>query len=144
VIICTIICAPQQPWHVCAPLVNSSSPELYPWLWYILDLDSIANSTSWLRNSTCVSRKMMVASCTEGVSWWTILWNWLNLFTIKDLGIIIDSNLKFHDHVNSVIHPCMYRVGIIHKSFQFADNYMFQFVTLYKKPIVEYGNFVCH
>ena len=62
---------------------------------------------------------------------------------IKDLGVIIDSNLKFHDHVNSVICKANRTLGIIRKTFQFTDNQMF--VTLYKtmvRPVIEYGNFI--
>jgi len=59
---------------------------------------------------------------------------------IKDLGVIIDSNL---DHVNSVISKANQTLGIICKTFQFTDNQMF--VTLYKtmvRPVSEYGNSV--
>jgi len=62
---------------------------------------------------------------------------------IKDLGVIIDSNLKFHDHVNSVISIANRILTIIRKTFQFTDNQMF--VTLYKtivRLIIEYGNSV--
>jgi len=61
----------------------------------------------------------------------------------KDPGVIIDSNLKFHDHVNSVISKANQTLGIICKTFHFTDNQMF--VTLYKtmvRPVIEYSNSV--
>jgi len=61
--------------------------------------------------------------------------------TIKDLGIHIDSNLKFHNHTASVISKANRLLAIIHKSFHFSDNYMF--LTLYKslvRPVIKYGN----
>jgi len=59
--------------------------------------------------------------------------------TIKDLGIIIDCNLEFHNHVN--LCRTNQALGVIRKTFQFADNDMF--FTLYKtlvRPVIEYGN----
>ena len=63
--------------------------------------------------------------------------------TIKDLGIHIDNNLKFHFHTASVISKANRTLSIIHKSFHFTDNHMF--VNLYKslvRPIIEYGNII--
>ena len=63
--------------------------------------------------------------------------------TIKDLGVLIDDNHKFHSHASSVIAKANRTLAIIWKTFYFTDNYMF--VTLYKcllKPVIEYGNII--
>ena len=60
--------------------------------------------------------------------------------TIKDLGVLIDDNLKFHAYTTvrtSVIAKANQTLAIINKSFHFTDN---TFVTLYKslvRPVVE-------
>ena len=38
--------------------------------------------------------------------------------TIKDIGVIINSNLKFHAHVNSVICKANRTFGITHKIYK--------------------------
>jgi len=40
---------------------------------------------------------------------------------IKHLGIHIDSNVKFHTHVASVISKANHTLSIIHKSFHFTE-----------------------
>ena len=50
--------------------------------------------------------------------------------TIKDLGVIIDNNLKFHTHTESVTSKANRTLAIMHKIFEFTDNHMF--ITLYK------------
>lgn len=61
--------------------------------------------------------------------------------TIKDLGVLIDENLKFHSHTASVITRANRTLAIVHKTFNFTDNHMF--LALYKsliRPVIEYGN----
>ena len=63
--------------------------------------------------------------------------------TIKDLGVLIDDNLKFHSHATSVISKANRTLASIRKTFHFTDNHMF--VTLYKslvRPVIEYGNII--
>ena len=63
--------------------------------------------------------------------------------TIKDLGVIIDNNLKFHAHTESVTFKANRTFAIIRKTFKFTDNHMF--ITLYKtlvRPVIEYANSV--
>ena len=60
---------------------------------------------------------------------------------IKDLGIHVDNNLKFHAHAASVISKANHTLGIMYKSFHFTENRMF--FTLYKslvRSVIEYGN----
>jgi len=45
--------------------------------------------------------------------------------TIKDLGIHIDNNLKFHAHTSSVVSKVNHTLAIICKSFHFTNNQMF-------------------
>ena len=59
----------------------------------------------------------------------------------KDLGVHIDDQLKFHEHVSKTVSKGNQLVGLIRRSFQFMDNDMF--ITLYKsrvRPILEYAN----
>ena len=61
--------------------------------------------------------------------------------SIKDLGVIVDNQLKFHEHANSVVTKANRTLAIIRKSFNFTDKTMF--LSLYKslvRPIIEYGN----
>ena len=61
--------------------------------------------------------------------------------SIKDLGIIVDNQLKFHEHADSVVTKANRTLAIIRKSFNFTDKTMF--LSLYKslvRPIIEYGN----
>ena len=61
--------------------------------------------------------------------------------TIKDLGVIIDNNLKFHAHTESVTSKANRTLTNIRKIFQFKNNHIF--ITLYKtlvRPVIEYGN----
>ena len=61
--------------------------------------------------------------------------------SVKDLGVIIDDKLKFHDHVASVTAKANRTLAVIHKSFHFTSCNMY--INLYKslvRPIIEYGN----
>ena len=61
--------------------------------------------------------------------------------SVKDLGVIIDDKLKFHDHVASVTAKANRTLAVIHKSFHFTSGNMY--INLYKslvRPIIEYGN----
>ena len=63
--------------------------------------------------------------------------------SIKDLGVIIDKQLKFHEHTNAVVAKANRTLAIIRKSFNFTDKT--KYLTLYKslvRPIIEYGNAV--
>ena len=63
----------------------------------------------------------------------------------KDLGVIIDENLSFKEHVMQATSKANKIVGIIRRSFDYLDNKTF--VLLFKslvRPIIEYGNVVWH
>ena len=58
----------------------------------------------------------------------------------KDLGVIIDQNLTFRDHINSKVNIANRNRGIIFRTFTFIDEEMFS--NLYKsivRPNVEYA-----
>ena len=61
----------------------------------------------------------------------------------KDLGILIDSKLKFRAHVGTVVSKANQMLGIIKRSF---DNMReFAFLNVYKslvRPHLEYGNVI--
>ena len=61
-----------------------------------------------------------------------------------DLGIQIDSKLKFHIHTNTVVRKAYHVLGLICKSFECKDSDVM--VKLYKtlvRPIIEYNNVLC-
>ena len=51
----------------------------------------------------------------------------------KDLGVIIDRNLKFLEHINSKIKIANRNVGLIFRSFSYTDKDMF--LSLYKSIV---------
>ena len=51
----------------------------------------------------------------------------------KDLGVIIDQNLTFRDHINSKVNIAKMNLGIIFRTFTFVDEEMF--LNLYKSPV---------
>ncbi len=63
-----------------------------------------------------------------------------NIETMKDLGIIISSNLKWHSHINSICNKAAFSSYHILKSFRTKNIWIFKklFVT-YTRPIVEYN-----
>ena len=63
------------------------------------------------------------------------------LDNFRDLGIQIDSKLKFHIHTNTVVRKAYRVLGLICKSFECKDSDVM--VKLYKtlvRPIIEYNN----
>ena len=62
---------------------------------------------------------------------------------VKDLGVLIDTDLKFHAHTSMVVARANRLLGIIKKSFEHLDHIMF--LRLYKsliRPMLEYGNII--
>ena len=63
--------------------------------------------------------------------------------SVKDLGIIIDNKLKFHDHVTSVTAKANRILAVIKKCFHFTSGIMY--INLYKslvRPVIKYGNVI--
>ena len=61
----------------------------------------------------------------------------------KDLGVLVDSELKFHHHSCNVTNKASQVLGIIKKSFTYLDSYTFP--LLYKslvRPHLEYANVI--
>jgi len=61
----------------------------------------------------------------------------------KDLGVQVDSELKFHHHSCNVTNKASQVLGIIKKSFTYLDSYTFP--LLYKSlvsPHLEYANVI--
>ena len=65
------------------------------------------------------------------------------LDNMSDLGILMDSKLKFHMHTDSVVNKAYRVLGLINKSFECKD--LDIVLKLYKslvRPIVEYANVI--
>jgi len=61
----------------------------------------------------------------------------------RDLGILIDSKLKFHEQCSAVIAKANKLLGMIRQSFEYTNTDMI--LRLYKslvRPIIEYGNII--
>ena len=61
----------------------------------------------------------------------------------KDLGVIIDAQLKFHSQCSVVVNKANRLLGLIKKSFLNITTDMF--TSLYKalvRPVLEYGNLI--
>ena len=62
---------------------------------------------------------------------------------MRDLGVLMDSKLKFHMHTDSVVNKAYCVLGLINKSFKCKDPDIV--LKLYKSlvcPIVEYANVI--
>ena len=62
---------------------------------------------------------------------------------VKDLGVQIDMELKFHDHTTVATKKANHLLAIIRKTFQHFDKVTL--INLYKtyvRPVIEYGNVI--
>jgi len=66
----------------------------------------------------------------------------LNVVSLeKDLGIVVDNQLKFHQHTASVASKVNRILGIFSKSFKYLDiNSLLRLYKALVRPIVEYAN----
>ena len=63
--------------------------------------------------------------------------------SVKDLGVIIDDKLKFHDHITSVTAKANRTLTVIKKSFHFISGSMY--INLYKslvRLVIKYGKVI--
>ena len=59
----------------------------------------------------------------------------------RDLGILFDDQLKFHDHTTQVTTKANRVFGLIKKSFEYLDSTMLiQLFSTLVRPILEYSN----
>ena len=59
----------------------------------------------------------------------------------KDLGILFDNHLKFHQHTTGVTGKANRVLGLISKSFEYLEpNMLIRLFKTLVRPIVEYGN----
>ena len=66
-----------------------------------------------------------------------------HVFEEKDLGILIDNNLRFEEHISSKVHKANAIVGLIRRTFNFLDCKLFkQLYTTFVRPHLEYGQAV--
>jgi len=64
-------------------------------------------------------------------------------FQVKDLGVIIDSELKFDKHINQIVSRAQHEANLIHKCFVSKDtNMLVQAYTTYIRPLLEYASSV--
>ena len=58
----------------------------------------------------------------------------------KDLGLIVDSELKFEDHITRIVKKANSVMGMIRRNFAFLDTDMFkQLFVAIARPHLEYG-----
>ena len=64
-------------------------------------------------------------------------------FYEKDLGIIVDGNLSFQDHIASKVKKANSMMGLIRRSFAFLNHNLFKkLYTTYVRPLIEYGQII--
>ena len=66
-----------------------------------------------------------------------------HVFEEKDLGVIMDSDLNFEQHILSKVNKANSIMGLIRRSFNFLDGYLFKklYVT-FVRPHLEYAQSV--
>ena len=66
-----------------------------------------------------------------------------HVFEEKDLGVIMDSDLNFEQHIQSKVNKANSIMGLIRRSFSFLDCYLFKklYVT-FVRPHLEYAQSV--
>ena len=63
--------------------------------------------------------------------------------SVKDLGIVVDSSLKFHNHTAIVTARANRILAVINKSFEHLNtNVLLQLYKSFVHPILEYGNII--
>ena len=63
-----------------------------------------------------------------------------HVFEEKDLGVYIDSELKFDEHISSKVNKANAMVGLIRRSFSFLDGELFKkLYTSFVRPHLEYA-----
>ena len=68
-----------------------------------------------------------------------------HVFEEKDLGVHIDSELKFDEHVSIKVNKANAMVGLIRRSFSFLDGELFKTLfTSFVRPHLEYAQAVWH
>ena len=61
----------------------------------------------------------------------------------KDLGVIVDSDLTFEEHISSKIRTANLIVGLVRRSFSYLDCKSFvKMYTSFVRPHIEYAQFV--
>lgn len=61
--------------------------------------------------------------------------------SVKDLGVIVDGNLQFKEHINRIVHNASCRASLILKCFQSHDiNLLRRAFIVYVRPLLEYNS----
>ena len=107
------------------------------------DLDSLFNwSKLWQLNFSISKCKLMRFGYSHQYGTYTLGDTKIDsVESHRDLGILFDNRLKFHQHTTSVAAKANRILGLIKKSFESLDQDMLArlFKTLVR-PIIEYGN----
>ena len=65
------------------------------------------------------------------------------LLEIKDIGITIDSQLKFNLHIDKIVGKAQSRASLIHRCFKSGSaDILFRAFVVYVRPLLEYGSVV--
>ena len=112
-------------------LLQEDINKLYSWL------------STWLLNFSIPKCKILrIGKSTLPAQFYTL--NGISLDRVsdmRDLGIIVDGQLKFHAHTTHVVSKANRLLGLIKKSFEHITNHTLP--LLYKslvRPTLEYGN----
>ena len=63
--------------------------------------------------------------------------------TVRDLGILVDDNLKFNSHINEIIKRSNQRANLIHRTFLSRNHSsMITAYKVYVRPLLEYNSII--
>ena len=112
------------------------------------DLNTLENwSSKWLLNFNCDKCHVLTVGKLENIKHtqrYTLYEKELeHVFEEKDLGVVIDMELTFEDHLSSKVKKANMIMGLIRRSFSFLDRHLFKkLYTTFVRPHLEYAQAV--
>ena len=112
------------------------------------DLNTLENwSSKWLLNFNCDKCHVLTVGKLENIKHtqrYTLYEKELeHVFEEKDLGVVIDTELNFEDHISSKVKKANMIMGLIRRSFSFLDRHLFKkLYTTFVRPHLEYAQAV--
>lgn len=111
------------------------------------DLDSLVKwSCKWqLRFNEAKCKTLHLGSCNKRLEYKMNTTKLEDTKSEKDLGVYVDEDLKFHDHVTKTVNKASRMLGLIRATFTCLDkNTVPRLFTTMVRPHLEYGNVIWH
>ena len=98
---------------------------------------------TWLLNFNVSKCYVLHLGLTHSYGNYCIDGNVITSESVKDLGVVIDSSLKFHNHTATVAARANRILAVINKSFEYLNtNVLLPLYKSFLRPILEYGNII--